>query len=68
MLGHSDTPDGGEHAFLSGVNGGGLVDLGTLGGTGISGNDVNDSGQVTGYSSTATGDVHAFFWGPMAGR
>ena len=39
-----------------------LTDLGTLGGTSSSGDALNASGQVTGYSDTAEGDTHAFLW------
>jgi probable HAF family extracellular repeat protein len=39
-----------------------LTDLGTLGGSDSSGQAINDSGQVAGYSQTASGQIHAFFW------
>jgi probable HAF family extracellular repeat protein len=40
-----------------------LTDLGTLGGTLSNGVAINDSGQVTGYSSTADDEeFHAFLW------
>jgi len=55
------------HAFLSGVNGGSLKDLGTLGGTTSGGLGVNASGQVAGSSSTASGDTHAFLSGVNGG-
>lgn len=53
------------HAFITGPNGVGVTDLGTLGGTGSYGHGINNSGQVVGNSFTA-GDkyIHAFMTGP----
>ena len=39
-----------------------MVDLGTLGGTDSGAYAVNDSGQVVGYSTYPTGEVHAVLW------
>jgi probable HAF family extracellular repeat protein len=39
-----------------------LTDLGTLGGTSSQGVALNASGQVTGSSTTAGGETHAFLW------
>src|SRR3989338_6815748 len=40
-----------------------ITDLGTLqGGTFSFARRINDSGQITGNSATASGDIHAFFW------
>lgn len=39
-----------------------MQDLGTLGGTQSTGTSINNAGQVTGYSTTATGATHAFFY------
>src|SRR6476619_3651232 len=39
-----------------------MSDLGTLGGPFSRALDINDIGQVIGTTTTATGDVHAFFW------
>ena len=45
-----------------------LIDLGTLpGGSRSAGMAVNDSGQVTGVSDTASGQSHAFLSGPGGG-
>jgi probable HAF family extracellular repeat protein len=39
-----------------------LTDLGTLGGGYSVAYDINSLGQVVGYSDTASGTPHAFFW------
>jgi len=38
------------------------IDLGTLGGSFSFAQDINDRGQVAGYSSNASGEFHAFLW------
>ena len=50
-----------EHAF-SWTAGGGMVDLGTLGGLGSRAVAVNDSGQVVGTSQATDGSNHGFSW------
>ncbi len=55
------------HAFITGPNGVHMTDLGTLsGGDGGSSfaTGINDTAQVVGYSTTATGSTHAFITGP----
>jgi len=47
--------------------GGGTQDLGTLGGPSSRGYAINESGQVAGSSTTATGATHAFLWTPGQG-
>ena len=39
-----------------------VIDLGTLGGSSAAATSINDRGVVVGYSSTPTGEVHAFQW------
>src|SRR5262245_19349150 len=39
-----------------------FTDLGTLGGSTSSANDINDGGQIVGAATIATGDEHAFCW------
>jgi probable HAF family extracellular repeat protein len=71
VTGYSDTTDDATyHAFTwkpttPGSASGTMHDLGTLGGSGSFGWDINASGQVAGYSDT-TDDVatHAFLWKP----
>ena len=52
-----------EHAFVWMNDGTPMKDLGTFGGTQSSANDINASGQVTGWASLAGDAVtHAFIW------
>src|SRR5687768_10148109 len=69
VVGHSDAA--GEsgtaeriHAFITGPDGAGMRDLGTMGGAKSYAFDINDAGQVVGYSDTAEGPPHAFITGP----
>jgi CSLREA domain-containing protein len=45
-----------------------MIDLGTLGGTHSVASDLNNSGQVAGYSNTASGESHAFLWEDVDGN
>lgn len=51
------------HAFMTGPNGVGITDLGTLGGIHSSASDINESKQVIGSSQTSDGSFHAFLYG-----
>lgn len=59
--------DGSTHAIVTGPNGQGITDLGTLGGTNNAARSVNDLGQAVGYLSTADGHPHAFITNPQSG-
>ncbi len=54
----------GQHAFLTGPDGAGMTDLGTLGGSSSRAFGINAAGQVVGESETVGGAMHAFITGP----
>ncbi len=39
-----------------------MIDIGTLGGTTSYAKDINNSGQIVGYSATSSGETHAFLY------
>ena len=64
VVGYSDTAAGDDHAFITGPNGVGMTDLGTLGGATVSPLASTMPGRWWGDSATAAGDQHAFITGP----
>jgi len=62
LTGNPRDPQGNRitHAFL--VRNGVMTDLGTLGGFSSAALDINDGGQVVGWSETSKGVRHPFLW------
>ncbi len=73
IVGWADTtsiPAGADSGIRHGFSwtaAGGMVDLGTFGGSASTAAAVNDVGQVVGYSDLASGAWHAFLWTKAAG-
>src|ERR1019366_10425584 len=61
IVGQSESGEGGVHAFLS--SGGGMIDLGTLGGYNSYAWRINDSGQIIGTADpSGGGGGHGFLY------
>jgi probable HAF family extracellular repeat protein len=73
VVGWADTtqpPPGADSGIRHGfvwTNADGMTDLGTFGGPASTAADVNDSGEVAGYSDLPSGAWHAFVWTPAGG-
>jgi len=61
VVGGSTTNGGTEHAFMW-TAGGGMVDLGTLGGADSWATSLNGSTQIVGWAEVASGKRHAALW------
>ena len=61
----STTAAGAQHAFITGPNGVGMTDLGTLGGSSSYAHGINDAGQVVGGPYTAAGARPCFYHRPQ---
>lgn len=73
-VGQSATTEGEFHAFITGADGTEMRDLGMLPGDNGApapgrslADDINEAGQVAGWSDTADGNRHAFITGPDGG-
>jgi probable HAF family extracellular repeat protein len=62
VVGFSEMAGGALHAFLTMATGGGMKDLGTLGGRNSAATGVNVAGQIVGAAETTGGATHAFLY------
>lgn len=66
VVGYSNPTPGAQHAF-SWTLAGGIVDLGTLGGSISAANAVNDAGVIVGWAANASSSLRAALWDPVDG-
>lgn len=64
VVGTFKTTTGATRSFITGPDGIGMTDVGTLGGSNSVATAINDAGQVVGTFKTATGVTHSFITGP----
>ena len=64
VIGYTITAGRDQHAFITGPNGVGITDIGTLGGENSVAEGINGAGRVVGWAETAGRSAHAFITGP----
>ncbi|MGI9341503.1 MAG: dockerin type I domain-containing protein, partial [Gammaproteobacteria bacterium] len=66
VVGYSYPTPGAQHAFSWDLAGG-IVDLGTLGGSISAANAINDAGVIVGWAANASSSLRAALWDPVDG-
>jgi probable HAF family extracellular repeat protein len=67
VVGYSSFYDGSQHAFITGANGVGMTDLGSLGGGSTHAFGINTAGQAVGDTRTGQGPQQAYITGANGG-